>query len=428
MRKIRYRLLFRFTLVFALLAAVLVGVLLALSFERSLQNERKYAQEKLSIVIKGLQSTYVSYAVQGEAPDDETLLSAAKQIDITAEIERVSSESASVTHILNKTMHAASDARLGGGLYRVSIARDMQGLYTFRENFLSVYRALYLVLLPVGMLFMYTAGRSITRPVEALKEASDAFCAGDNSKRVSIKTGDELQALSESFNRMKDAVEGEIERREILISNLTHEMKTPLQAVLGHAEIICRDALSEEERLLAAGTIRHEALRLDRLSARMMDWLHCGFPENAVFSPVSVQHMLENVQSAFETRMKITVACEDVFVYADSVLMETLLMNLLDNSANAGAKEISVCAEKTERGIVFSVTDDGSGMEKETLLHLEEPFYREDKARTRAHGGAGLGLSLAARIADIHNTSLRYESEKGKGTRVEFVLAEAEND
>ncbi|MBQ6715983.1 MAG: sensor histidine kinase, partial [Clostridia bacterium] len=78
--------------------------------------------------------------------------------------------------------------------------------------------------------------------------------------------------------------------------------------------------------------------------------------------------------------------------------------------------------------VVLSVQDDGCGMDEETLLHIEEPFFRADKARSRAHGGAGLGVSLAARIARLHDTRLTYESEKGKGTRVRITLKEAQND
>ena len=120
--------------------------------------------------------------------------------------------------------------------------------------------------------------------------------------------------------------------------------------------------------------------------------------------------------------------CDDTFVIADGVLLETLLANLMENSVNAGAKHILMRAEAKEGNVIFSICDVGCGMEEETLMHLEEPFYREDKARTRSHGGAGLGLALAARIAHIHNTQLKYESEKGKGTCVEFALKEAEND
>ena len=428
MKKIRYKLLARSVPVFALLTAVLVSVLLAVTFEKSLESERAYAVEKLSACIKTLQSAYAGYAMQGAEPDGFMLQSAARQADASAKVEKVSFETASETRFTENTLLASSDARLGNSVYRVSIERDVSGLYALRENFLRIYRALYLLFLPAGMLFMYTAGRSITRPVEALTRASDALSKGNAFLRPEIATGDEIETLSHAFNRMADAVQSEIERRETLIGNLTHEMKTPLQAIIGYADLIRMDKLENEPRLLAAETIRHEAQRLDRLSRRMMNWMEAEDSKNTILLPVSTTHMLNNLQKAFETRIFIETQCDEAYVMADGVLLETLLINLLDNSLNADAKTILLKAEKQEGKVLFSVTDDGCGMEKETLLHLEEPFYREDKARTRAHGGAGLGLALAARIASLHNTHLNYQSEKGKGTYVEFALTEAEND
>lgn len=428
MKKIKYKLLLRSSAVFALMTAVLVSALLALSFDKSLESERAHAEDKLNACIKGIQGIYALYAVQGSEPDAEEIRKAAVLIDPTAKIEAAISDSSTETVISENTLTASANARLGQNTYRVSVSNDLSELFQLRANFLRLYRALYLVFLPAGMFFMYRAGRSITRSVETLKSASDALCGGNYESHADVKTGDEIEALSDSFNRMADAVQKEMDKREKLIGNLTHEMKTPLQAILGHADLIRMDRLSEEGRLLAAQTIRLEALRLDRLSARMMEWIYSGFSESVNPAPVSAAHMAENVQRAFETRAEIKTFSEDASVYADSVLIETLLMNLVDNSINAGAKNIFLTAERRNGKVIFSVKDDGCGMEEQTLLHAEEPFYREDKARTRAHGGAGLGLSLAARIASLHNTRLSYTSEKGKGTSVEFALTEAEND
>jgi len=428
MSKIRYKLLLRSSAVFALLAAALVSAILALSFEKSLESERTHIADRLNACIRGIQSTYALYAVQGAQASDEALLKAAKQTDASAKIEKSAADDITAITVSGSRLTASGNMRLGQSEYRVTIEGDLTDLFEYRSNFLKLYRIMYLVCLPAGMFFMYRAGRSITRSVETLKSASDALCGGDYESRADVKTGDEIEALSDSFNRMADAVQKEMDKREKLIGNLTHEMKTPLQAILGHADLIRMDRLSEEGRLLAAQTIRLEALRLDRLSARMMEWIYSGFSESVNPAPVSAAHMAENVKRAFETRAEIKTFSEDASVYADSVLIETLLMNLVDNSINAGAKNIFLTAERRNGKVIFSVKDDGCGMEEQTLLHAEEPFYREDKARTRAHGGAGLGLSLAARIASLHNTRLSYTSEKGKGTSVEFALEEVEND
>ena len=428
MKKIKYKLLLRSSAVFALMTAVLVSALLALSFDKSLESERAHAEDKLNACIKGIQGIYSLYAVQGSEPDAEEIRKAAVLIDPTAKIEAAISDSSTETVISENTLTASANARLGQNTYRVSVSNDLSELFQLRANFLRLYRALYLVFLPAGMFFIYRAGRGITRPVEELKNASDALSRGDYEIRARVETGDEIESLADSFNRMADAVQDEIARRETLINNLTHEMKTPVQAIVGHADLISMDKLSPEDRLIAAQTIRHEAVRLDRLSARMMDLVYLRHSEGICPARVNASHMLENVLKAFETRAEIRISSDGAYVFADSVLIETLLSNLVDNSINAGAKNIFLAAEGRNQKVIFTVRDDGCGMDKETLLHAEEPFYREDKARTRAHGGAGLGLSLAAGIASLHKTRLKYTSEKGKGTSVEFALEEAEND
>jgi signal transduction histidine kinase len=95
-----------------------------------------------------------------------------------------------------------------------------------------------------------------------------------------------------------------------------------------------------------------------------------------------------------------------------------LFDNLADNAIKAcaeGGRVVLKCAENSA-----SVEDNGKGMTEEELLHITEPFYRTDKSRSRAEGGAGLGLALCKNIAEAHGAKLRFESEKGKGTKVFF--------
>ena len=103
---------------------------------------------------------------------------------------------------------------------------------------------------------------------------------------------------------------------------------------------------------------------------------------------------------------------------ADEVLLESLLVNLCDNGVKACAAggRVRLLAHRVPGRVMFVVTDDGRGMDRETLAHLGEPFYRADKARSRAEGGAGLGLSLCFAIARRHGAQLEFESQPGRGT------------
>ena len=106
-------------------------------------------------------------------------------------------------------------------------------------------------------------------------------------------------------------------------------------------------------------------------------------------------------------------------IWGDRELLTLLADNLTANAIQASKPGTKVTLEAKADG--FAVCDRGIGMSEETLTHLGEPFYKADKARTRAHGGAGLGLSVCQRIADLHQGSLDFASAPGEGTKAVFT-------
>lgn len=428
MRKIKYRLLIRSVSAFAVLTALFSGILIAHSFETGLRRERAHAAETLSACIKGVQSAYAAYAIQGASPEAQAIQRAAEQYEPSAKVTRGNASIAAI-RLQGRTLIAEAGFTIGGEPCTLSIKRSVDEVYRSREAMLLAYRILYLLFLPIGIIMMYGAGRSITRPVEALTRAANALSAGDLTVRCPVQRQDEIGNLADAFNRMADSVLSEIEKREMLIGSLSHEMKTPLQAIIGHADLMYMGKTDEEARLTALKTILHEASRLNRLSVRMLEWMDARNTEKASLQRASLSAIFENVQSAFEPRARLKISSpEDAFAFADAPLLEALLSNLTDNALNAGASEIILSAERQENEWLLRVSDNGAGMSAESLAHAEEPFYREDKARSRAHGGAGLGLALCAEIARAHGTALAYESEKGRGTTVSLRLREAADE
>ena len=120
-----------------------------------------------------------------------------------------------------------------------------------------------------------------------------------------------------------------------------------------------------------------------------------------------------------------SVEFHNEIVSANSVLLLSLLYNLGDNAFKASetGKRVKIYSEVTPDNIQIHIEDEGRGIAKENIKFITEPFYREDKSRSRKLGGAGLGLALCKEIARIHNTELVFNSEKNKGTRVSFILS-----
>lgn len=213
---------------------------------------------------------------------------------------------------------------------------------------------------------------------------------------------------------------GQLERRERFIAALSHEMKTPLTAMMGHAELIRSGRMSGDEIMLAAQYIFKEGRRLSDMSERLlrMVLLH---EDAAELRMIAADWLVKDVYAAARPRAEAqgaTLTCETqhVIVFADDPLLRTLLNNLMDNALKSGASHITLKAEHSEGRACLSVSDDGRGMDEHELSRITEPFYRVDKSRARSQGGAGLGLALCAEIARIHGGELRFVSALGKGT------------
>lgn len=428
MKKIRYKLLKRSVIVFMCLTAVFAASLISISFKRSYMTQQSHAFESLSACSKGVMNAHAAYVLKGADADETKLNEIARQYNLSAKIEKTEKEKSAVSYVSGGVLTAETDLQLGNTLYRLSIKKSLSDLYAMRDTLTRIYKAAYLLFLPLTAIIMLLSGCSISRPIEKLTETAKAHADGNRAARSGIHTNDEIEALSYAFNTMADKVEDEILRREELIGDLTHEMKTPIQAIMGETDLMLLGKRDGEARYQALETVYHQAQRLDRLSKRMMEWIYLSEGEKATIAPCVLFRIMENTKNLFAGKADIIIEETDACALADGMLLETLLSNLVDNAINAEARNITLSAKKESGHIVLSVRDDGCGMDEETLLHIEEPFYRADKARSRAHGGAGLGLSLAAKIARLHDTQLFYESEKGRGTRVSMPLKEVQND
>ena len=159
-----------------------------------------------------------------------------------------------------------------------------------------------------------------------------------------------------------------------------------MTSILGYADLLRRGTLSPEEQASAADYIFSEGKRLERLSLKLLDL-----------------YLAQHQQPA---------------------LFRSLLLNLVDNSRKALEKggRIALTCTMTETGCRLTVEDNGRGMPPEVLAHLTEAFYRVDKSRARAQGGAGLGLALCERIAVLHGGAIHFASTPGQGTTVTVSL------
>lgn len=318
--------------------------------------------------------------------------------------------------------------QVGGETMFLDMAYNITSLFETRSAQERVYQSVFLFLIVICALLSYSISRILTRPLSELSKTSRAISDGNLSKRCAVKSNDEIGRLAVDFNTMVDELESNIKQQESFISSFAHEMKTPMTSVIGYADLIRGQMLSEKEIYESANFIVSEGRRLEGLSQKLME-LFMIKEKSVVLSPASPAGIIEELVRRFapvykNQGIKLECECESGSCLLESDLFKSLLINLWDNARKAmeNGGTIFVKSVMTEDGCRVTVRDNGSGIPDESLSHLTEAFYRVDKSRSRAQGGAGIGLALCREIAAVHNGSLHFESALGVGTTVTVDL------
>lgn len=269
------------------------------------------------------------------------------------------------------------------------------------------------------------------RPFRRLQEAANRIAGGSYEVRAELGRRDEIGQVAESFDRMAEKVEEHVrellrvnERQQQLLGSLAHELKTPMTAILGYAETLQRVKLPPDRRDKALRYIESECRRLSGLSAKMLELTGLHQEEGALESgEVSVERLFERAEGLAryrlqqrEIRLRREISPAACALRGDEDLLVSFLLNLIDNGCKASRKGGELVLTADGQGI--GLQDFGCGIPQEELDRVTEAFYMVDKSRSRREGGAGLGLALCRRIAELHGARLVIESREGEGTWV----------
>ena len=237
-----------------------------------------------------------------------------------------------------------------------------------------------------------------------------------------------VAALEKEMENLEEAAE----RREQFIASFAHELKTPLTAIIGYADMLRSKDMAPKPRFTAAGYIFSEGKRLEALSLKLMDIIVAGkqsFERRRFDAGYFCREVAAVVTPSLTgDGLVLDIHTDPGEVSVEPDLFKTLLINLVDNARKASHKgqHVELTGKREEGGYAFYVKDYGRGMKAEELGRITEPFYMIDKSRSRAQNGAGLGLALCQRIAELHETQLEYTSAPGEGTTVRVFLAGGE--
>lgn len=240
----------------------------------------------------------------------------------------------------------------------------------------------------------------------------------------------ELSPFIDRIREQHDAILAGARARQEFTANVSHELKTPITAISGYAELIENQMVDEKTQIKFAGDIRKNA---DRLVTLVNDIIRLSELDQSSFKPEFTRldlfeiarERVELLQSnAREKQIWLTLTGENCEITANRGMMIELLDNLIQNAIryNVVNGRVKVSIRKQENHALLSVTDTGIGIPQGEQERIFERFYRVDKSRSRDTGGTGLGLSIVKHIVELHEGRIRLESEVGRGTWITIEL------
>lgn len=285
--------------------------------------------------------------------------------------------------------------------------------------------------------------KTLVSPLRRMTLAMGELARGDFSFRIDGgKKGfhiREVEEFAERFNVAAKELEGTEMMRSGFISDFSHEFRTPIMSLSGFAQLLMEEDLSEEERREYLEIIHDEAIRLSRLSERIL--LLSKIEATTILAhtePVDISRQLRHAVTLMEPKLSskkasIVLNVDDCLVQGDADYLSQLWINLLDNavkfSPQGGRIDVALYGgrkdEEERRGgkgdcAVVWISDEGAGMDSDTREHIFDRFYQGDTSRASA--GSGLGLSLCKRIVELHGGKIDVQSAPGKGSVFEVRL------
>lgn len=334
-------------------------------------------------------------------------------------------------------LFTVSQEWLEDGSYTFVSIRPVDGVYQTRSELIIRFTRVSMAVSGIVAIALLLVAYLMTRRMRKLQALSKRLAQGNYEERIDVRGRDELSELAQDFNGMAQAVQSNVEQlesvaedRKKFIDNLAHEMKTPLTSVIGFADLL-RSArtVSDDTRIDYANAIYTEGQHLKGLSSKLMELILLG-RTSPDWAQVNLADYLQDIAALLQPMvmskgLTLSLSCPSLPMVLDPELMKSLLFNLVDNAAKASppGTSIDIMGMRDEQGrIVLQVQDHGCGMPSSEIRKVLQPFYMLDKARTRAAGGAGLGLALCAEIAQLHHAALQIQSQEGQGTVVRLTF------
>ncbi|QKE73886.1 HAMP domain-containing protein [Arthrobacter citreus] len=288
-----------------------------------------------------------------------------------------------------------------------------------------LFSILLLLTIVLSIIFVLVSTRYIVKPIIKLTEATRRIAEGKYNVKLQINRQDEIGKLANNFSHMSQKL-GQIEAmRQEFVSNVSHEIQSPLASIQGFSQSLQTKSLTEDQRNHYLSIIEEESRRMSVLSKQLLT-LAALDKEESILQKTTFDVAEQIKQVVFTTEwswrnkdLAIDLELPQTLVFADKNLLHQVWTNLMTNSIKFSHEggSISIKLSSNEEHVQIEFQDTGIGISEHDLKQIFNRFFIVDKARTRKESSSGLGLAIVKQIIELHNGRIEVSSKVGEGTK-----------
>ncbi|WP_462422102.1 sensor histidine kinase [Salinicoccus sp. Marseille-QA3877] len=310
----------------------------------------------------------------------------------------------------------------GDGVYALFMRPDISML--FNEMHL-LFGWLLILTIVISIIFVLISTKYLVNPVTRLNRATDTLAKGNyNVSDLNTNRNDEIGQLSNSFVHMAEKIEQNEEMRKDFISNISHDIQSPLSNIKGYNELLKTADLSSEDKTEYYNIIDQEVTRISTMTNQLLMLSSLDQEAHALnISEYRLDKQIERLIHSYEWKinqndMMLSYDLPEVSISADETMLNMVWDNLISNAVkyNSEAGNIDISLTEADGTVTVRISDTGIGLTEEEKDHIFDRFYRVDSSRTSSVKGSGLGLSIVHEIIQRHDGTVRAEPNAAAGT------------
>ncbi|MGG7076511.1 HAMP domain-containing sensor histidine kinase [Clostridium sardiniense] len=298
---------------------------------------------------------------------------------------------------------------------RLIVQKDYSKIYKLNKSILISIGIILVLMTIILMAFVYLIIKKTTKPLESLTNSMRRFGRGEEVKHLEVKYNDEVGALTEEFNEMKENISSLQDSSKTFFNNATHELKTPLTVIRGYTQLLHEEKFDDKDIVEMLNNIEDETVRMNNLIQNILTLSKSEMILNKEKEEISLKNEIENILNLFdviirENEYKINLILENINIFGIKEDIRTLISNLIDNAIKySEGNEINISLTNNKELIISNKCKNIEDNIKNRLL---DPFIKGN--RNQHANGTGLGLYLCKKISEKNNFKLTYKINEDK--------------